>query len=197
AIVDYYREHGHPFSTARARPVLDRETGTVAIDLEMHAGPRLRVGRTELKGSEWTRDAFIRSRADLEGEPEYKGSDLRRAEERLMATNIFKRVRVSPGEVEEDPGRVPLLIEVEEREVWEASIRAGYGSFEKVRVGADLSVSNVVGGAETIRVGGSISSAGYRGEVEFGVPYLLGTELRLGLSGYLESRKYPSFDASA
>jgi outer membrane protein assembly complex protein YaeT len=196
-IVDHYREHGHPYTTARAKGIVDRETGTVAIDVEAHPGDSARTGRTVITGATWTRDSFIEGRSGLETDVEYRGSDLRRAEERLMAANIFKRVRVAPGALDEESGAVPIEIEVEERESGEASIRGGYGSFERVRVGVDLTGINIWGGAESIRVGGTVSKAGYRGEAELGVPYILGTELRLGLSGYFENRSYPSFVARA
>jgi translocation and assembly module TamA len=134
-------------------------------------------------------------RFTLEAGKEYKSSDLRRAEERLVATRIFKKVRVSPSSTQQEAATVPIEIDVEERESGEASVRAGYGSFEGLRLGADLTAVNIWGGAESLRVGGNFSKVGYRGETELGVPYLGGTDLRLGLSGYYESREYPSFDA--
>jgi outer membrane protein insertion porin family len=194
-VVDFYREHGHPFVTARAKPQLERETGTAALELEIRPGPAVRLGERNLKGAVWTRSSFIENRLDLAAAQEYHASELRRAEERLMATNIFKRVRISPGTYQEESGTVPLEIDMEERESGEASLRGGYGSFEGFRLGADLTGLNIWGGAESIRVGGNISKTGYRGESELGVPYLFGTELRLGISGYYESRQYPSFNA--
>jgi outer membrane protein assembly factor BamA len=114
-----------------------------------------------------------------------------------MAANIFKRVRVSPSQTQEEAVTLPIEIDVEEREGGEASVRAGYGSFDGLRLGSDLTGVNIWGGAESIRVGGNVSKTGYRGESELGVPYLFGTELRLGLSGYYESREYPSFNADS
>jgi outer membrane protein assembly factor BamA len=181
--------------TARVKPQLDRETGSVALDIEIRPGPAVTIGERNLKGAVWTRSSFIENRLGLAPAQEYRASDLRRAEERLMASNIFKRVRVSPGLYQEESGAVPLEIEVEERDSGEASLRGGYGSFEGFRLGADLTGMNIWGGAESLRVGGNLSKAGYRGESELGVPYLFGSELRLGISGYYENRQYPSFDA--
>jgi outer membrane protein assembly complex protein YaeT len=194
-IIDYYRDHGHPFATARTKTHADRDTGTVVLETDVRPGPSVRIGDMDLKGTVWTRSTFVASRVDLERGAEYRASELRKAEERLIATNIFKRVRVSPGPFQEASGTVPLDVEVEERESGEASVRGGYGSFEGLRIGADLTGVNIWGGAESIRVGGFISDAGYRGDSELGVPYLFGTELRLGISAYYESREYPSYDA--
>jgi outer membrane protein insertion porin family len=194
-IVDYYRDHGHPFATARVKPQIDHDSGTVVCEAEVRPGPSVRVGEHVVKGAVWSRTGFIENRVDIAPNEEYHVSDLRRAEERLVATNVFKRVRVSPGPFQEESGTVPLEIEVEERESGEASLRGGYGSFEGLRVGADLAGVNTWGGAETLRVGGTISKVGYRGDADLGVPYLFGTELRMGVSGYYESQEYPSYNA--
>lgn len=196
-IIDYYRENGHPFATARARTRPDRDTGTVVLEADVRPGQSVRIGETEIKGTVWARSSFIRSRVGIEPAAEYRASELRRAEERLIATNIFKRVRVSPGPFQEGSGTVPLEVEVEEQESGEASVRGGYGSFEGLRIGADLTGVDIWGGAESIRVGGFVSKTGYRGDSELGVPYLFGSELRMGLSAYYESREYPSYDAAA
>ncbi len=197
AIVDFYRDHGHPFATARVKPKIDHASGSVILDVELRQGPHAALQGTKVTGAVWTREKFILSRADLKEGEEYRLSDLRHAEERLMATNVFKRVRVSPSQTQEETVTLPVEIDVEEREGGEASIRGGYGSFDGLRLGADLTGVNIWGGAESIRVGGNVSKTGYRGETELGVPYLFGTELRLGLSGYYESREYPSFNADS
>lgn len=194
-IVDFYREHGRPFATARLKPLPDRDTGSVTLEADVRPGPAVRIGELNITGTVWTRSSFIRHRVDIDPDGEYRASDLRRAEERLVATNIFKRVRISPGPFQEETGKVPLEVDVEERESGEASLRGGYGSFDRFRVGADLTGVNIWGGAESLRFGGSVSKTGHRGDAELGVPYLFGSELRLGVSGYYESREYPSFDA--
>jgi len=182
AIVDFYREHGHPFATARVRPRVDHATGSVILEVELRQGPHAALENPKISGAVWTRENFILGRAGLKNGEEYRASDLRRAEERLLATAVFKRVRVSPSPTQEEAVTLPIEIEVEEREGGEASIRGGYGSFDGLRLGADLTGVNIWGGAESVRVGGSISKTGYRGDSELGVPYLFGTELRFGLS---------------
>lgn len=194
-ILDYYREHGHPLATARAKPQIDHDTGSVGLDLEVSEGPKVKFGEEKVEGAVWTRTSFIQSRTGIKEGDEYKVSELHTAEERLIATNAFKKVRVIPEPYQEESGTQALKIEVEEREVGQLSVSGGYGSFEKIRLGSDLTGVNIWGGGETLRVGGNFSKVGYRAESELGVPYLFGSELRLGVSGYYESEQYPSFDA--
>ncbi|HLY10824.1 MAG TPA: BamA/TamA family outer membrane protein, partial [Planctomycetota bacterium] len=194
-IVDFYRQHGHPFAIARVKPQIDHATGTVILEVDLRQGAHAGLAQAKVTGAVWAREAFILERAGLKEGEEYRLSDLRKAEERLMATNAFKRVRVSPSPFQEETATLPIEIEVEEREGGEASVTGGYGSFDGVRLGADVTGIDIWGGAETLRVGGNFSKTGYRGESELGVPYLFGTNLKLGLSGYYESREYPSFNA--
>ena len=196
-IIDHYRDNGHPFATARTRSTSDRDTGTVVFEADVRSGPGVKIGEKEIHGAVWSRSSFVAHRVDIEPGKEYRASDLRRAEERLIATNVYKRARVSPGPFQQETGTVPLEIDLEERETGEASLRGGYGSFEGVRLGSDLTGTNIWGGAESIRVGGSFSKVGFRGDAELGIPYLFGSELRLGFNAYYDSREYPSYDARA
>jgi outer membrane protein assembly complex protein YaeT len=194
-IIDHYRDNGHPFATARTRTTVDRDSGSVLFEADVRAGPGVRVGEKIIKGAVWSRSSFVDSRVDLSSGKEFRASELRRSEERLIATNVYKRVRVSPGPFQEESGTVPIEIDLEERETGEASLKGGYGSFEGIRLGADLTGIDIWGGAESVRVGGSFSKVGYRGDAELSIPYLFGTDLRGGFSAYYDSREYPSYDA--
>lgn len=195
AVTDHFRENGHPRASAGVTSRIDRENGRVFIAVESRPGPAARIGELDVKGAERTRLGFVESRADLERGAAYRASDLRRAEDRLAETRIFRSVLVQPGALQEETGDLAVDVSLEEREIAEVAVRGGYGSFEGPRVGSDFSLSNLVGGAEFLRLGGSVSAVGWRTEAEFGLPYLLGTEFRLGTSAYTEDREFPSFDA--
>ena len=178
-----------------ASPVIDPVAATVDIQLEIDPGPKARLGDVEVENNDRTRKAFIRTRAALERGRSFRASDVREAERRLLTTGLFRQVRVTPGVVQE--GEVPIVIYVEENKPGEVSIRAGTGSLDGVRIGADVSYQNLFGTAALVRLGGTVSRVGARGDFELAFPWFLGTDFRPGISFYYESQELPSFDVSS
>jgi len=194
-VIDELRDHGHPFAQALATPKIDRETATVRLELEVLPGPAARIGSLRITGSRRTRDSFVESRADLQPGESYRASDLRRAEERLQKTQLFRAARVSPGTLKEETGELNVDVSLDEKDPGEFAIRGGYGTHEGLRAGADLAHTNLLGGAELLRVGGTVSTLGYRTDAELAFPYLLGTDFRPGFTSWLEDREFPTFDS--
>lgn len=192
AASDHLRESGHPHPVVLATPKIDPLTGTVAIHLEVTAGPVARIGKVDVKGNDRTRETFIRTRAHIVSGRLFRASTIREAERRLGATGLFRLVQVTPGEVVQE--EVPILIDVEEMKPGEVSIRAGTGSIDGPRVGADVSYQNLFGMGGLVRLGGTVSRNGQRGDFEFAMPWFAGTDLRPGLSLYYEAQELPSFD---
>ena len=195
AVVDFLRDRGHPRAAASVGLTLDRESARAVLRVDARPGPKATIGELDISGTTRTRQGFVENRADLEPGRPYRASDLRRAEERLAETRLFSSVVVSPGRIQEETGALTVDVALEEREIAEVAFRGGYGSFEGLRLGADFSVTNLLGGAEYLRLGGNVSSVGFRTEAEAALPYLAGTEFRLGISAYYEDREYPSFTA--
>jgi outer membrane protein assembly complex protein YaeT len=197
AVLDGYREHGHPFVRVVVRPRLDRGTGSVVLVLDLDPGPSAKLGDPVVRGNGRTKESWIERRADLERGKEYQASDLRRAEKRLMETALFTTVEVNPGPIQEDTGQVPVEIKVEERDPGEVAVRLGYGTLDGPRGGVDFRYANLLGGAELFRAAGTVSRYGYRTEAELAFPFIFGSDFRPGVSGYYELENYPSFEAVA
>jgi outer membrane protein assembly complex protein YaeT len=193
-IIDHYRDRGRPFAQAIAMPKIDRQAGRVWIELDVRPGREAKIGALRITGNLQARDSFVRQRADLEAGEPYRASDLRRAEKRLLDTQLFKSARVSPGTLQEATGELAIDVALEEKEAGEFALRGGWGSHEGPRGGADLSYMNLLGGAEMVRVGGTISPLGFRSDAELAFPYFLGTEFRPGVAAWIEDHQFPSFD---
>src|SRR5213076_3264748 len=81
SIIDFYREHGHPFATVRVKPRIDHAGGSVILEVEFRLGAHAALEGTKVTGAVWTREKFILERAGLKQGEEYRVSDLRHAEE--------------------------------------------------------------------------------------------------------------------
>jgi outer membrane protein assembly complex protein YaeT len=194
--VAFLTENGHPYPRARAIRKVDRDTARVDLELRIRPGPAGRLGDVQVEGLDRVRKSYVEQRADLEKGRTYRRSALRRAEERLEDMHVFRSVRVTPGEVQEN-GEVPVVITVAERLPFEVSVRGGYGTLEGPLLGAEAAHLNVFGGGETVRLSGSVSSLGTRADLEMSVPFLLGGDFRPAINVYREARRHPSFDATS
>jgi outer membrane protein assembly complex protein YaeT len=193
-LMDRLQDGGHPSGRVRVRAVLDRDAAEARLHVEIVPGPSAVLGELRVSGLERTQEGFVRNRAGLEtGEP-YRSSRLREAERRLLTTGLFLSVRALPAALQEEEGVLPIDLELEEREPGEVSVRGGYGTLEGIRVGADFSYHNLLGGGELFRLGGTGGRFGWRAEAEAALPYVMGSDYRPSLTGFYESRTYPSFD---
>lgn len=195
AAAEFFRERGHPFVRVAAEAKPDRAAARAAVAVHVEPGPAARVTGVRVEGAERVREGFVRARADLEVGGPFRASDLREAEERLLRTGLFRTVHVSPGAFRQETGELVVDVALEEAPAGEAAFLAGYGSLDGPRVGVEGSYRNLFGGSEFVRLAGTVSLLGFRGDAEAGVSYFLGTELRPGLSAYYEDREFPSFEA--
>jgi outer membrane protein insertion porin family len=193
-ILDHYLERGYPFVTAQAVPQIDRQAGTVRLTLSVQTGPQATLGKIRVSGNDRTRKGFILERADLDRGGLYRASDMRRAEERLMKTQLFRLVRVSPGTYDPVTRTVPIEVNVEETKWGELAVRGGYASLERGHVGVDVGYRNIFGGGETARVSGVLSEIGIRADGSVAVPYVFGSEVQVSGSTYYEDLQLPSFN---
>jgi outer membrane protein insertion porin family len=191
---DRLRESGHPHALVVATPKINPLDATVKIELVITPGPVARIGTIDVRGNDRATDTFLRSRAALEMGRLFRASDIREAERRILKTGLFRVVKVIPQEMQEGQTEVPILIEVEENKPGEASIRAGTGTLDGPRLGADVAYQNLFGSGGLVRLGGTVSKIGTRGDFEVAFPWFLGTDFRPGISYYIESQELPSFD---
>ncbi|HEX7900385.1 MAG TPA: BamA/TamA family outer membrane protein [Planctomycetota bacterium] len=196
-VTDLLREKGRPFARAQATATLDRLKGRARIKVEVQPGPTALLGELDVESKLRTRESFIRARAGLPtGEP-FSASKLAEAEKRLLSTGLFSTARLDPDEGGFENGQVPVVARLEEREPGEVAVKLGYGTLDGERIGLDLSYDNVFGGAELVRVGGTLGRFGRRADGEFALRYFLGTDLRPGVNAFYELRDYPSFEAAS
>jgi outer membrane protein insertion porin family len=196
AILDHFRERGHPYPVAVATPDINRETGQVKIKLDVREGPAGKIGALAIQGNDRTRAGLIEGRVRLERGSPYRASAVREAEYRLMVTGLFRQARITPGVFQDENQEVPLQVFVEEALPGEVSVRAGTGTLDGWRFGAEAAYHNLFGGGETARLGGTVSRTGERGDLELGFPWFLGSDFRPGLSLYAEQQELPSFDVT-
>jgi len=197
---DRYRQRGQLAARVTARLQLDEAKRNGELIVEVSPGPRLRLRRTNVSGARLVREKFVRRVARLRPGELLTQSTIRRAERRLGDTGLFRRVHAVPARLEgaggpEAEGELSALLrlEVEEVRPHEFKLRAGYGSFDGVRVGAELGTRNAFGNGESFSLAASASQRGYRLDAEARLFPSPGLPLRAGLHAFYEEREDLSF----
>ncbi|MDP6957468.1 MAG: BamA/TamA family outer membrane protein [Planctomycetota bacterium] len=195
-LVDHYRDHGHPYITVTSKRTLHKENATVSLSFEIDKGVAAKMGDLKLQEKLRTSRSYIRRRIDIELGDEFRTSKLLAGEQRLRETGLFRSVEIYPDSQADENGIVPLNVRLEENDPGEIAFRAGYGTVERLHMGLDFGYQNLFGGGEVAQLSGDIGQKTSRGTTEFAMPFFLGTNLRPAISGFLEEREYPSFEAT-
>jgi outer membrane protein insertion porin family len=147
----------------------------VQVILNVDSGEQVQVGEVRFEGATRTKPSVLRRRVDASGGDLLNPVKIEESRYRLARLGSFRRV-----EAEYDPhvgGVRDVVFKVQELPPWEASLLMGYGSYEQLRAGIELSQSNLWGTAHRSRLQLIHSFKGTRGDYTYTVPELFGQQL--------------------
>ena len=175
AAVDGWRAVGHAKADLAQQDVsADHRRNTLSARLGIAPGPKLRFGALKVVGQERMELARILKIAGLPEGATFSPEELEDAANRLRRTGVFRSVAL----VEDEAVSAPDLLGITARVVEEKTRRYSVGAEVASSEGATLSGywlhRNLLGGAERLRVDGSISQIGAQ---DSGVDYALGVTL--------------------
>lgn len=144
----------------------------VAVVIHVTPGPAVTVGEVRFKGNKHTHESILRHRVRAKTGDVLNPLVLERSRYRLARLGAFETVDVSyeplTGEVRD------AVFTVRELPRWDASLLAGYGSYEQLRGGVELQQTNLLGRAHQSRLTLVQSIKSTRGEYTYTVPELFG-----------------------
>jgi len=161
AAVDGWRAVGHAKAEVTGQDLTaDHAKATLAADLTVTAGPRLRFGPLAVSGQERMQARRIVKIAGLPTGEQFSPEELEDAAERLRRTGIFRSVAL----VEDDAITAPDMLGISAKVVEEKPRRFGFGvevaSTEGAKVSGYWLHRNLLGGGERFRVEGEVAQIG-------------------------------------
>jgi outer membrane protein insertion porin family len=196
ALRSLYHEKGYAdarisWTAEPAAGTRDGERAVVAV-ARVEPGDAWRIGGVRTEGAVRTRPELIETRVRLKpGEP-FDPQAVDAARLRLARLGIFQRVDVEGVDAEEDGAR-DVVFHVTEEAPWQAAWTLGYGSYEQVRGGVELSRGNLRGLAHRDRVEVGQSMKASRGEYRYTVPTLFDDTVEGSARLFGLRREEPSF----
>lgn len=172
--VSGWRDQGHAKAAVAGQDVTaNHRDATLAAQIALNPGPRLRFGPLTVEGAERMR---VRRVVKIAGLPEgevFSPAELERAANRLRRTGVFKSVALTEGDVL-NPDLVPITATVVEEKPRRYSLGAEIASQEGFSLTGYWLHRNLLGGAERLRVDGEVANVGAQNS---GVDYSLGLTL--------------------
>jgi outer membrane protein assembly factor BamA len=158
------------FSNSSTRLTTDLKT--VAVTATISLGPAVTVGNIRFAGNLHTQESVLRRRVQLSTGAPLDPLELDKARYRLSQLGVFTGVDLHyqpPDGTVRDP-----VYTVKESRLLDASLMAGYGSYEQARAGVELRQLNLFGLAHRDQLDLVKSVKSIRGEYSYTVPELFG-----------------------
>jgi outer membrane protein assembly factor BamA len=151
------------------------------------------VGAVEFDGARRTRASLLEERTrELRTGDYFDPAEVEAARLRLARLGVFRRVETV--ETDTAPGERAVTFVLREEAAWEAAWMLGYGSYEQVRAGVEVSRRNVWGLAHRTRFEAVQSLKGTRADYRYTVPTLFGDTVEATGRVFGLLREEPSFD---
>jgi len=145
---------------ARADIIADHPAHTVAADITLDAGPRLRFGALSIEGAESMRPARIAAIAGLPEGEQFSPAELDRVAQRLRRTGAFRSAALEESETVGADGSLPITAQLVEERLRRIALRADLASLEGVSLGVSGTHRNLFGGAEKLTLAATASRIG-------------------------------------
>lgn len=169
-------ENGFPFTDVAPRVIRNDAERTIDIEFEIVPTARVFVERIDIEGNTETLDRVVRRQFDLvEGDP-LNRRDIRRAEQKIRALNIFQSVsvRVREGSAGD---RAVIDVDVEEKPTGSLSFGVGYSSDSGIYGSLSLSDRNFLGRGQAYSAEISVAEGSQVLAFSFTEPSLLDRDL--------------------
>ena len=165
-IVRRLQAEGRPLAEITGSDIVaDHNTATLAVTLDVEAGPVAGFGPTTVTGTETMDPGFTGYVAGLQQGKTYSPKEMDEARDRLLSLGVFSSVTVREGDGLDANGDIPILVEVSERKLRYYGVGATVSSTEGVGVEGYWGHRNLFGHAETLRIEGSIGRIGDTTEI--------------------------------
>jgi len=175
AAVDGWRDVGHAkAATAGQEIVADHARHTLAADVTIAPGPRLRFGPLTVTGAARMKPDRIRAIAGLPEGEIFSPAELARSADRLRRTGVFQSVALAEDGAITDPDLLGITATVVEDKLHRYGVGAEVASFDGLALTGYWLHRNLWGGAERLRIEAAASNIAAQTS---GVDYHLGLTL--------------------
>ncbi|KLK92450.1 surface antigen (D15) [Microvirga vignae] len=156
-IVDHFRAQSRPFAkVTEQNPVVVHPAHVMDISLTVDPGPQAGIGEITVRGAENVDPAVVRSFIYTDPGDPYSPAELASMRKSILSIEALSSVRIREGEMLDAYGNLPLFIDITERQPRVIGASVQYSTTDGPAVRAYWAHRNLFGGAERLRLEGSL-----------------------------------------
>lgn len=156
-----WRNVGHPKAAVGAQEIVaEHADHTLSSLILLDPGPKLRFGNLRLTGYERLRPERLARIAGFPTGSVFSPAEVRKVEDRLRRTEIFRAFALVEDEVPNPDGTLDYALTVTEAPLRRIGFGAGYATTEGFNVGGYWLHRNLFGGGERLRIEGAATNIG-------------------------------------
>jgi outer membrane protein assembly complex protein YaeT len=162
--------------------------GAVAAAYSVQEGELTRIGQILVSGLTATKPYVVERELKFSSGEPLTAVTLSEARRRLDTTRLFDRVDVEPLGDPNAPIR-DVQVSVREAKPWRFEVGAGYDTEEGFRGFLTLAYDNLFGTGRSASMGARISEKGYRGDLAYREPWVLGSQWQGEAVAFVEEKQ--------
>ena len=169
------------FAFVDVKPMITKNDKLKLVDVDfiIEESPRIYVGEIKIIGNTRTYDKIIRRELRLEEGDTFSLTKFNRSIQRINNLGYFEKVDIRK-ERGDQPNKLNIIIEVEEKKTGELQFGIGYSSVDGLNATIGIKENNLLGLGQTL--GLNIMYAKYTKDISlsYGKPYFMGRDLYVG-----------------
>lgn len=145
-----YSYFGYPVTSLSRSLRLSADTSFVDIRFDVHPGPYCNFGEINLSGDSLVPRKYIMQHVTVRPGEMFSVRQMDNTQKRLSALDLFSFVVVRAATDSITNNRIPVSIRVGELPRWTLKAGVGYGTEDRLRLSADVTRRNFLGGARKL-----------------------------------------------
>ncbi len=180
-LTDIYQDMGYAFAEIVPTTFIDDNNRIVNATFNITKNQEVYFNRINIVGNTRTRDKVVRRELKFAEGDRFSISNIKKSKKKLKNTTFFKDTDFKIVKTD-DPKKVNVDLNIEEKPTGTFSVGAGYSTYEKVILSGGVSEDNFLGTGRRIALEASVSSFTNEYRLSYLEPYIFDKNLALGAS---------------
>ncbi|MDB5525688.1 MAG: putative outer membrane protein protective antigen [Rhizobium sp.] len=160
-MVEDLEAEGRPLAKLTQRELIaNHDDNTVTLTIGAEGGPVADIGDVKIVGSKTVKEDFIRDWSRLNKGQRYSPQDVKDASERLRKLGVFSSINITKSDRLDKTGKLPMAIQLSDGKQRYFGGGVQFSSIDGLGVQGYWGHRNLFGGAESIKISGSVSRIG-------------------------------------